>query len=257
MVFKVLRDEIDGAIARDPAAHSRLEVLLFYPSVHAILVYRAAHALWKRGFRLFARGLSQFARFMTGIEIHPGAKIGQRLFIDHGMGLVVGETAEIGDDVTLYHDVTLGGVAPSVNARAQVDVKRHPTIEDGAIIGSGAQVLGPIVVGAGASVGANAVVVKTVPAGATVVGNPARVVERRRSEAGGTAGRSFRAYGTPTDDLPDPVARALDALLDQVETLKARVATLEAEVNRPISSSQIEGKDAEPDSQSDIGRPSN
>ncbi len=257
MVFKVLRDEIDGAIARDPAARSRLEVFLFYPSVHAILAYRASHALWKRDFRLLARGLSQFSRFMTGIEIHPGAKIGQRLFIDHGMGLVIGETAAIGDDVTLYHDVTLGGVAPAVNARAQVDVKRHPTVEDGAIIGSGAQILGPIVVGAGASVGANAVVVKSVPAGATVVGNPARVVERRRSEDGGAVGRNFRAYGTPTDDLPDPVARALDALLNQVESLKARVAELEADRGRSISSDRIEGEDAEQDGQSEIGRASN
>ncbi len=257
MVFKVLRDEIDGAIARDPAARSRLEVLLFYPSVHAILCYRAANALWRRGLRMLARGLSQFARFTTGIEIHPGAKIGQRLFIDHGMGLVIGETAEIGDDVTLYHDVTLGGVAPAVNARAQVDVKRHPTVRDGAIIGSGAQILGPIVVGAGASVGANAVVVKNVPAGATVVGNPARVVERRQPEAEGPAERSFRAYGTPTDDLPDPVARALDGLLDQVETLKARVAALEADRSRSMSSSPIEGEDAESDGRDEIGRQSN
>jgi len=149
---------------RDPAARSRIEVILAYPSLHALLIHRLAHAVWRRGWRLLGRVLSNFGRFLTGIEIHPGATIGSRLFIDHGLGVVIGETAEVGDDVTMYHDVTLGGVLPSVNSASQIGVKRHPTIRDGVIIGSGAQVLGAVTVGEGARIGANAVVTKDVPA---------------------------------------------------------------------------------------------
>src|SRR5499427_5642386 len=176
MNFKHFAEDIDSIIARDPAARSRLEVALTYPGFHAILAHRLSHALYLRGWRVLARAVSQAARWVTGIEIHPGATIGRRLFIDHGMGVVIGETAEVGDDVTLYHGVTLGGVAPSLNSAAQIDRKRHPTIGNGAIIGSGAQVLGPITVGVGARVGANAVVVQDVPAGVAVVGIPAKVV---------------------------------------------------------------------------------
>jgi len=211
-------------MARDPAARSRLEVVIAYPGFHALLFYRLAHAAWRRGWLLLGRFLSHLGRLATGIEIHPGARIGRRLFIDHGMGIVIGETAEIGDDVTLYQDVTLGGIAPSVDSAAQVDRKRHPTLRDGSIVGSGAQVLGPITVGEGARVGANAVVVRDVAAGTTVVGIPAKVMMRRGE------GREFLAYGTPTGDVPDPVARAIDGLLDQVSTLKARVEQLEAQV---------------------------
>ncbi|MFZ5791592.1 MAG: serine O-acetyltransferase EpsC [Pseudomonadota bacterium] len=219
-MFQSLKVELDSIIARDPAARSRIEVALTYPGFHAVLIHRLAHAVWIRGWRFLGRMLSQIGRFLTGIEIHPGATIGRRLFIDHGMGVVVGETAEIGDDVTMYHGVTLGGVAPSVNSAAQVNRKRHPTIADGAIIGSGAQVLGPITVGARARVGANAVVVKDVPAGCAVVGIPARPITRECSG-------EFMAYGTPTGDMPDPVARAIEGLMEQVTALKARVEELE------------------------------
>jgi len=160
-----LREDVDAAVARDPAVQSRAEVVLGYPGVHAIWAYRAHHALWRRGHRLAARLLSQAARSATGIEIHPGATIGRRFFIDHGMGVVIGETAEVGDDVMIYHDVTLGG-------RSLHRTKRHPTIGDGVVIGAGARVLGPVTVGAGAQIGANAVVVRDVPAGAVVVGVP-------------------------------------------------------------------------------------
>ena len=167
-MFKMLRQEISAIMERDPAARSAWEVALCYSGFHAIVMHRLAHGAWKAGWRVSARALSQFNRFVTGIEIHPGASIGERFFIDHGMGVVIGETAEIGDGVTLYHDVTLGGVAPSVDSDSQRNQKRHPTLEDGVIVGSGAQILGPITVGACARVGANAVVTKNVPAGATV-----------------------------------------------------------------------------------------
>jgi serine O-acetyltransferase len=224
MLFKNLVEDIDSMMARDPAARSRLEVALAYPGFQALLFYKVAHAVWRRGWHILGRFISHLGRWLTGIEIHPGAVIGRRLFIDHGMGVVIGETAEIGDDVTLYHGVTLGGIAPSVNSAAQINRKRHPTVRDGAIIGSGAQVLGPITVGTGARVGANAVVVADVPAGVTVVGIPARVVVPRDQQ------RSFVAYGTPTGEIPDPVSRALEGLLDQVSALKARIETLEGQV---------------------------
>ena len=161
-----VREDLDAAIDRDPATDSRLEMALASPGLHAVWAHRVSHALWTRGVRLPARLLSQASRAATGIEIHPGARIGRRLFIDHGMGVVIGETAEVGDDVMMYHAVTLGG-------RANAKVKRHPTVESGAVLGAGARVLGPVVVGAGAQVGANAVVVKDVPAGVTAVGVPA------------------------------------------------------------------------------------
>lgn len=225
MFYKQLIDDLNAYMERDPAAHSRLMILISYAGLHAIIWHRLAH--WLHGHRLLllARVVSQFARWLTGIEIHPGAKIGSRLVIDHGMGVVIGETAEIGDNVTLYHDVTLGGIAPSIDSAAQKSVKRHPTLEDGVIVGSGAQVLGPSVVGANARVGANAVVVKDVPAGCTVVGIPARPVPSAACSAD-----VFAAYGTPTADLPDPVARAIEGLLGQVSALGARIEELEREL---------------------------
>lgn len=221
MMFKNLREEIDSIIARDPAARSRLEVVLTYPGFHAVLVHRVAHALWAREIRLVARFLSNIGRWVSGADIHPGAVIGRRLFMDHASGIVIGETAEIGDDVTLYQNVTLGGVSPSVNAASQINRKRHPTVRNQVIIGSGAQVLGPITVGEGARIGANAVVVKDVPQGVTMVGIAARPLPPKECR------HDFVAYGTPTDDLPDPVARALDALTQQVAALSARLAELE------------------------------
>jgi serine O-acetyltransferase len=225
-MFKTLREEIQGIMARDPAARSSLEVVMCYPGFHAIMAHRLSSSLWKHNWRILARMVSHIGRFLTGIEIHPGARIGKRFFIDHGMGVVIGETAEIGDDVTLYHDVTLGGVAPSVNSDSQRDQKRHPTLEDCVIVGSGANVLGPITVGKGARIGANAVVTKNVPQGATVVGIPGRALVRPAA----TDADSFAPYGMPLGDLPDPFVRAMDGLMHQVTILKARVDELEKQV---------------------------
>ena len=227
-MIRTLREEIDGIMARDPAARSRLEVALAYPSFHALLFYRLARWFWRRRLRLPGRWISQWGRFLTGIEIHPGAKIGKRLFIDHGMGVVIGETAEIGDDVTLYHDVTLGGTSPSIDSGSQRDVKRHPTLMDGAIVGSGAQVLGPITVGAHARVGANAVVVRDVQPNTTVTGIPAKAVLPKDKRTV----KRFVAYGT-TDDLSDPMVPALEALRSQVQALSERIEELEAERDEP------------------------
>ena len=227
MIFKRLREDIDSFIARDPAARSRLEVALLYPGFHAILAYRVSHWLWTHDLRFLGRFVSQTARFLSGIEIHPGATIGKRFFIDHGDGVVIGETAHIGDDVTLYQAVTLGGIAPSVDSHKQVDQKRHPTLEDGVIVGSGAQVLGPITVGADARIGANAVVTRDVQPGVTAVGIPARVVMPRDKEHA----KDFVAYGTPSDGCPDPVLRTIDNLRTQVGHLMERVEELEGELD--------------------------
>ena len=218
MVFKVIREDIQSIRDRDPAARSTLEVLLCYPGLHAMLFYRLSNALWKRGFRLLARFISHVGKILSQVEIHPGAKIGRRFFIDHATGVVIGETAEIGNDVTLYQGVTLGGVALH-------EGKRHPTLEDGVIVGSGAQILGPLTVGRCARVGANAVVLKDVPAGVTMVGIPARPVMKAKDE-------KFQAYGTPTGDLPDPVARAIDELRRELAATSDRVKELEEELNR-------------------------
>lgn len=222
-----IRSEIDTMMARDPAARSRLEVVVCYPGFQALIFHRLSHRLWRRGWRLLGRLVSQIGRLATGIEIHPAAVIGQDLFIDHGMGVVIGETSEIGDGVTLYHGVTLGGVAPSIDSHNQRNTKRHPTLEDGVIVGSGGQVLGPITVGRNARIGANAVVTKDVPAGATMVGIPARAIQPRDQQTRDQP--RFVAYGTPTGELSDPVARAIDGLLDEVQTLRARVNSLEGQ----------------------------
>ncbi len=227
-MFKRIGAEIDVVFERDPAVRSRIEVVLCYPGFHALQLYRLSHGLWERRWRLSGRFVSHVGRLLTGIEIHPGARIGERFFIDHGMGVVIGETAEIGDDVTLYHGVTLGGIAPAVDAESQVDQKRHPTIENGVIVGSGAQILGPITVGAGARVGANAVVVKDVPAGVTMVGIPGRVVGGRDK----TQPQRFAAYGTPSPDIPDPVSKSIDGLLDHVGRLSTRIEELERQLER-------------------------
>src|SRR5215204_622965 len=223
MLFKNLRDEIDATLARDPAARSRPEVVLCYPGFQALLFYRMAHWLWLRGWHLSGRFVSHLGRCATGIEIHPGARIGRRLFIDHGMGVVIGETAEIGDDCTLYDGVTLGGTRPTKEQQSQ---KRHPTIGNDVIIGAGAKVLGPLTVGDGARIGAAAVVLKEVPPGATAVGNPARQVVRHGTPSAERP--MFQPYGVDPD-IPDPVARALSGLLDEVAGLRARVGELEAE----------------------------
>jgi serine O-acetyltransferase len=215
-LFERIREDIAAIMARDPAAKSRAEVVLCYPGLHAVMIHRLASRAWRARLFLLGRLLSHIGRVLTGIEIHPAATIGRRLFVDHGMGCVIGETAEIGDDVTLYHGVTLGGISL---ARG----KRHPTVGDGAIIGAGAKVLGPITVGAGARIGSNAVVVKDVPDGVTMVGIPAKqVLARARSEKPG-----FVAYGTPGGDLSDPVAKALDGMMGEIAALRSRLQALE------------------------------
>lgn len=222
-MFKTLRDDIAACMSRDPAARSPIEVLLAYPGFHAVLFYRIASWFWRRRMFILGRWISHWGRFLTGIEIHPGARIGHGFFIDHGTGVVIGETAEVGDNVTLYHDVTLGGLLPSVDSDGQRNRKRHPTLEDDVIVGSGAQILGPITVHRGGRVGANSVVLKDVPAGTTVVGIPARIAGRARNEE--EAAR-FAAYGMG-DELSDPVQRITDALLDKVQSLSMRVEELE------------------------------
>src|SRR5438132_901729 len=219
MLLKNLREEIDATLARDPAARSRLEVVLCYPGFHALVWHRLAHWLWQRGWLLAGRFASHIGRVLTGIEIHPGARIGRRVFIDHGMGVVVGETAEIGDDCTLYQGVTLGGTS-------LLQEKRHPTLGNGVIVGSHAQILGPFRVGDGARIGAAAVVLTEVPEGATMVGNPARQVARRGPP--GETRPAFQPYAV-CGDIPDPIARALNGLLDEVTNLRARVTELEQE----------------------------
>lgn len=215
MIFKHFREEIDAVMARDPAARSRLEVVLCYPGFHALVFHRVAHSAWQRGWHITGRFLSHLGRLLTGIEIHPGATVGRRVFIDHGMGVVVGETSEVGNNVTLYQGVTLGGTSLEKG-------KRHPTLEDGVIVGAGAKILGPLRIGAGARVGSNAVVLKDVPAGATVVGIPAREVGAQRAKP-----TEFCAYGS-AGDLPDPVARALDSLCGDLVALQKRVSELES-----------------------------
>jgi serine O-acetyltransferase len=227
-MFESFRQEIEAVLRRDPAARNSLEVWLSYPGFHALVHHRLAHRLWKSGWRMTARLISALSRHITGVEIHPAAKVGRGVFIDHGMGVVVGETAEIGDNVTLYQGVTLGGLAPSVDSHLQVDVKRHPTLGEGVIVGAGAQILGPFTIGAGARIGGNAVVVEQVPPGVTVVGIPARVVSRSRP---GEAEKSdFDAYGLPGGKVSDPVSRICDELLVKIETLTVRVTELEKEL---------------------------
>jgi serine O-acetyltransferase len=218
MLFKNMRDEIDATLARDPAARSRLEVALCYPGFHALLFHRGAHWLWEHRWRLAGRLVSHCGRMLTGIEIHPGARIGRRLFIDHGMGVVIGETAEIGDDCTLYQGVTLGGTSLD---RGQ---KRHPTLGNGVIVSVHAQVLGPFRVGDGARIGAQAVVLSEVPEGATMVGIPAKPVARRHPS--NDLHPTFQPYALGPE-IPDPIARALTGLLDEVTSLRAHLAELE------------------------------
>ncbi|MCL6556186.1 MAG: serine O-acetyltransferase [Burkholderiales bacterium] len=216
-MFKHLREDIAVVFERDPAARSTWEVLTTYPGVHALLIHRLTHRLWKAGFKWLARFIAHLSRWLTGIEIHPAAVIGRRVFIDHGMGVVVGETAEIGDDCTLYHGVTLGGTTWKKG-------KRHPTLGKGVVIGAGAKVLGPIQIGDGAKIGSNAVVVKDVPAGATAVGIPARILdsERDKQRAATAEKMGFSAYAI-SQDMNDPMVKALHAILDHLATSDRRM----------------------------------
>lgn len=211
MMFKTIREDLRSALDRDPAARSTLEILLTYPGLHAIWGHRAAHWLWERGLKLSARWLSNLNRALTGIEIHPGAQIGPRFFIDHGMGVVIGETAEIGTDVTLYHQVTLGGTSLEKG-------KRHPTLEDGVVVGAGAKILGGITIGRCSRIGANAVVVKPVPPESVVVGIPGEVVKRE-----GEKRPSPVVPDLNHGELPDVLGDALVGLMERVERLEERL----------------------------------
>ena len=223
-MFERLKEDIDCVFERDPAARNTLEVVTAYPGVHAALMHRLSHQLWRCDLKWLARMNSHLGRWLTGIEIHPGATIGRRFFIDHGMGVVIGETAEIGDDCTLYHGVTLGGTSWEKG-------KRHPTLKNGVVVGAGAKVLGPITIGVNARVGSNAVVVKDVPDNATVVGIPGRIAG---SDGGVAAEREktahrlgFAAYGQ-VRDLHDPLSQAVDSMLDHAKSVEQQLAEINA-----------------------------
>ena len=213
-IWAQIREDVGCIKQRDPAARGMIEVILTYPGLHAVVLFRIAHMLWRHGLRFLARWLSWFTRLLTNVDIHPGATIGRRFFIDHGAGVVIGETAEVGDDVTMYHGVTLGGTSWSPG-------KRHPTLDDGVLVGAGAKILGPITVGAGARVGANSVVIENVPPGMTVIGIPGKVVKDRR-ERKLIDGRIDLEHHL----IPDPVGDAISALLDRINQLEQDIATL-------------------------------
>ncbi|WOI38782.1 serine O-acetyltransferase [Alteromonas sp. CI.11.F.A3] len=223
-MFSRIKDDIQGVFHRDPAARNTFEVLTNYPGLHAVWLHRVSHKLWKADWKWLARSLSTFNRWLTGIEIHPGATLGRRVFIDHGMGVVIGETAEVGDDVTLYHGVTLGGTSWTPG-------KRHPTLEKGAVVGAGAKVLGPITIGENAKVGSNSVVVKDIPAGATAVGIPGRIIiSKQQSDAAQINPNrhkiaekyGFDAYAVAPDN-PDPVANAMGIMLEHMHQMDTKV----------------------------------
>lgn len=214
--YKIILQDIDAVIARDPATRSRTEALLCSSGVHAIILYRFNHFLWRKNFRLLSRVLSQIARFLTGIEIHPGAVIGQGFFIDHGAGVVIGETAEIGNNVTMYHGVTLGGTS-AFSAKGKNTAKRHPTIGDNVIIGSGAQILGPITIGHDVKIGSNAVVLKYVAPNTTVVGVPAHPTAKSKN--------GFCAYGV-NSKTPDPMEEEIKAMRKELEQLRMEMKEL-------------------------------
>jgi len=217
-MFNRIREDIACVFERDPAARSTWEVITCYPGFHALLIHRVAHRLWRMKLHWLARFVSHLSRFLTGIEIHPGATVGRRVFIDHGMGVVIGETAELGDDCTLYHGVTLGGTSWNKG-------KRHPTLKAGVVIGAGAKLLGPIVVGEGAKIGSNAVVVKDVPAGATALGIPARVIldEQDKTREEKAAKLGFSAYAVTAKAEDDPLAKAVQGLLDHSVDMDKRI----------------------------------
>jgi len=219
-MFKQIKEDIASVFDRDPAARSTWEVLTCYPGLHAIYMHKLSRWFWTHGARWLGRWTSHLGRWLTGIEIHPGATVGRRVFIDHGMGVVVGETAELGDDTTLYHGVTLGGTTWNKG-------KRHPTLGRGVVVGAGAKILGPIHVGDGAKIGSNAVVVKDVPAGATVVGVPGRIVE----DGAAQQAARFAAYAV-VQNQDDPYAKAIQVLVEHSKELEQSVASLGAKVER-------------------------
>ncbi|MBO9489211.1 serine O-acetyltransferase [Endozoicomonas sp. G2_1] len=231
-MFSRIKEDIHSVFDRDPAARNVFEVLTNYPGLHAIWLHRVSHKLWRNNWKWLARSLSTFSRWLTGVEIHPGATLGRRFFIDHGMGVVIGETAEIGNDVTLYHGVTLGGTSWK-------EGKRHPTLGDNVVIGAGAKVLGPITIGNGGKVGSNSVVVKDVPENATAVGIPGRIVNNKPAEGQPSANDrdeiaqkyGFDAYAVSSDN-PDPVAKAIGRMLDHMHLMDGKVADLCKGINQ-------------------------
>jgi len=225
MNIKKFLKEIDTIIERDPAAESRLGVMFLYPSFHVMIFYKTANILWRYNLRFIARLIMQIGRMLTGIEIHPAAKIGSNFFMDHGLGIVIGETAEIGEDVTIYQGVTLGGVMPSIESESQRNQKRHPTIGNNVIIGSGAQILGPIKIGDYARIGANSVVSKNVPSNVTVVGVPAREFSKSSKLA------KFKAYAVLTNEI-DPREQTLNLLIEKVKILEKKIKSLENNKNK-------------------------
>jgi serine O-acetyltransferase len=227
IMFSRIREDIKAVFDRDPAARSVLEVIFCYPGLHAVWFHRIAHWFWRQEFYFLGRFCSHIGRFLTGVEIHPGATIGKGFFIDHGMGVVIGETAEIGDNVTLYHGVTLGGVSWE-------KTKRHPTLEDNVVVGSGAKVLGPFTVGKGSKIGSNSVVVKEVPAHSTVVGIPGRVV----MEIEKPSAKMDLEHGK----LPDPEAKAISCLFDQIKELERKYAALASEHEQLKKQLQEQGR---------------
>jgi len=219
-MFKRIRKDIQVILERDPAARSKLEVILCYSGFHAVLMHRVAHWFYNKGFKLIARLISQFSRFMTGIEIHPAAKIGEGLFIDHGMGDVIGETAEIGDNVTIYQGATLGGTGKETG-------KRHPTIGNNVVISTGAKVLGPFKVGDNSKIGANAVVLSEVPPNCTVVGVPGRIVRKDNKRVASVRDE----IDLDQVRLPDPMADQLKEIIQRINTLEERIKELEVRYN--------------------------
>jgi len=241
-MLNALFDEVDSIIARDPAARHRWEVITCYPGLHAVWLHRVAHLLWNSGLQWVARFWSMLARLLTGIEIHPGAKIGRRVFLDHGLGIVIGETTEIGDDCTIYQGVTLGGTS------LYKGVKRHPTLGKGVVISAGAKVLGGFTVGDGARVGSNAVVLKEIPAGATAVGVPARILhpDLPSGENGSDVNDKkayFSAYGI-TPNVDDPVSMALKGLIDATLEQEAKIKILETQLAKLSGTAAVDGDDS-------------
>jgi len=221
-MFSRLKSDLSIVFDRDPAARSYWEIITTYPGVHAILFHRLAHRLWKLKLYWFGRAISHIGRFFTGIEIHPGAVIGQRFFIDHGMGVVIGETAVIGDDCTLYHGVTLGGTSWKQG-------KRHPTLENKVVVGAGAKILGPITIGSSAKIGSNAVVISDIPANATAIGIPARVVDNEKKKTS-----SFSPYAVSKDE-DDPMLKTLQELMEKVEDQKKQLDSLLKKKTKPLA----------------------
>ncbi len=234
-MFTNLRLDLNAILERDPAASNKWAVVFLSPSFQVILAYRLSHQIWNFGLKFFARLIMQVARILTGIEIHPAAKIGAGFFVDHGMGTVIGETAEIGRNVTLYHDVTLGGVMPAIDAGKQRASKRHPTLCDHVIVGAGAQILGPITVHRCARVGGNSVVTKDVPEGATVVGVPARQMTKTNVPSAST--ENFSPYAVSDDRESDPRERTIAALVDELQSQRARLTALEERIATAVVSS--------------------